>query len=62
MYYVYVVDNYFIKVNKNLKLSKTKNIQKAFTWNNKKLAKTWINIIHKYPNAILKEAILTLKN
>jgi len=60
-FYVYCVGEKFIHINE-LKLSLTKTIENAAYWNSKKNANSWMKSIQKkYPEAILKPAILTLK-
>ena len=62
MIYVYSDGTKFIKIDKNMKLSITKDINKASIWFNKKDAISWNKwIISKKQTMELKEASLTLK-
>lgn len=65
MFYVYTIDTEFLNLNIKrfpFKVIKTKNIEKASYWIDKKTAKTWSDWVKsKYPNAKLREAKLTLK-
>ncbi len=55
-FYVYKCGNYYLKVSKNLKLSLTKDINKASYWNLKRQANSWkLSVENKYPEAKLVE-------
>jgi hypothetical protein len=62
MFYVYHDGTHYIRVTKELKLKRVSDITKASYWTNEKEAKSWRNKIYfKYPNMVMKPAVLTLK-
>ena len=70
MFYVYQIDDKFVKIKTNKKykdgesmfLYQKTNIENASYWTSKQQAKSWKLVIDvKFPNAELKEAKLTLK-
>lgn len=64
MFYMYVYNGMYIRISsKTLKASTTDDIEKAAYWTDKRNAKSWGSAIKsKYPEAELKEAILTIKH
>ena len=55
-FYVYKYGNGYIKVDKNLSLSLTKDIDKASYWSYKSQANSWkLSVERKYPGAKLVE-------
>ncbi len=62
-FYVFSDGESFVKISKNLKLGKTKDIDKASFWTSKSSVNSWIRYVSsKYPEMDLKEAMLTIKN
>ncbi|MEY3422226.1 MAG: hypothetical protein RIR48_2529 [Bacteroidota bacterium] len=60
IFLVFCVGDKFVRVDKHLKLSLTTEI--VSYWMNKRVIKTWKStILHKYPNAEIKEAKMVLK-
>lgn len=62
MYYIYGVDKKFVVINKkNLRISLTKNLQKASVFTDTRTAKTWGYYISKrYPKIKLISAELKI--
>jgi len=61
MFYIYSIDNDYLLINGTM-LLRTKKLEKASHWRVKRKALSWEKkILEKYPNAELKEAVLTIK-